>query len=346
MSFGRTFRRLIGLPTRSGSAIERDLDDEVTFHIEMRVQDLKRRGVRDEDARRQALAEFGDAQRLKESLSRMDRSAQRERRLARWFADCSYDLRFALRQIVRSPLFATISILTVAIGIGATTSIMSAVRGIVLRPLPFESPEQLLRVFWRHEKLGATALSVPDFADLRAQAASFSGLAAWYESTANLSGNGEPERLASARVTDNWFDLLGVDPRSGRTFARGEDQYGSPVRAVISEAFWMRRFGGNESIVGSTIRLDGKPVEVIGIVAGERAFPADVDLWLPTQFEPSEFTDAQRGARWLRVLGRLKPGVSVTQANDDVARVAKLIAARDPRHNTAYSAFARAGRPL
>jgi putative ABC transport system permease protein len=341
MGLGRKFRRLIGLPTRSGDAIDRDLDDEVSFHIEMRLQDLVRRGMSEADARQQALAEFGDAQRLKESLGRMDRSAQRDRRLARWFADCLYDVRFALRQILRSPLFAAVSILTVAIGIGATTSIMSAVRGIVLRPLPFESPDQLLRIYWRHERLGATALSVADFGDLRAQSVAFSGIAAWYESTANLSGSGEPERLESARVTDNFFDVLGVQPYSGRTFAAGDDRYGQPVRAVLSEEFWQRRFGGNRQIVGSTVRLDGKPVEVIGIVSGARAFPPDVDVWMPTQFEPEEFTDAQRGARWLRVLGRLKPGASPAQANDDVARVALLTSTRDPRHNTGYSAFAR-----
>src|SRR5688500_5080304 len=130
MSFGRKFRRLVGLPTRAGQAIARDLDDEVSFHIEMRVQDLVRAGTTEADARRQALAEFGDARRLKESLGRLDRSAQRRHRLTRWFADGTYDVRFALRQILRSPLFAAISILTVAIGIGATTAIMSAVRGI------------------------------------------------------------------------------------------------------------------------------------------------------------------------------------------------------------------------
>jgi predicted permease len=329
------------LPTRSAEAIDRDLDDEVSFHIEMRVQDLVRRGISETDARQRALTEFGDAQRLKESLGRLDRTAQRDRRLARWFADCAYDMRFALRQIARSPLFAAVSILTVAIGIGATTAILSAVRGIVLRPLPFESPDQLLRVYWRHDRIGATALSVADFSDLRTQSVSFSGLAAWYESTANLSGNGEPERLASARVTDNFFDVLRILPQSGRTFAAGDDRFGQPGRAVLSEAFWQRRFGGDRRVVGSTVRLDGKPVEVIGIVSGARAFPPDVDLWMPTQFEPDEFTDAQRGARWLRVLGRLKPDVSPVQANDDVARVAALLATRDPRHNTGYSAFVR-----
>ena len=341
MSFGRRFRRLIGLPTRSADAIDRDLDDEVSFHIEMRAQDLVRRGLSEADARQQALTEFGDAQRLKKSLGRMDRSAQRDRRLARWFADCAYDVRFALRQIVRSPLFAAVSILTVAIGIGATTAIMSAVRGIVLQPLPFESSEQLLRVYWRHDRLGATSLSVADFGDLRAQSTSFSGVAAWYESTANLSGSGEPERLASARVTDNFFDVLGIRPRSGRTFAAGDDRHGQPIRAVLSEAFLQRRFGGSREVVGSTVRLDGNPVEVIGIVSGQRAFPPDVDLWLPTQFEPEEFTDAQRGARWLRVLGRLKTGMTPAQANEDVARVAHLTATRDPKHNTGYSAFTR-----
>jgi predicted permease len=341
MTIGRKFLRLIGFPTRSAQAIDRDLDDEVSFHIEMRVQDLVRRGFGESDARRQAIDEFGDAERLKTSLGRLDRAAQRDRRLTRWFADCSYDLRFALRQIRRSPLFTAVSILTVAIGIGATTAIMSAVRGIVLQPLPFESPEQLLRVYWRHERLGATALSVPDFTDLRAQTTAFSGLSAWYESTANLSGNGEPERLASARVTDNFFDVLGVQPTMGRTFASGDDRYGQPIRAVLSEEFVRRRFGGNRQVAGSTIRLDGKPVEVIGIVSGAGAFPADVDLWLPTQFEPEDFADGARGARWLRVLGRVKAGVSFSQANDDVLRVAQLLATRDPRHNTGYTAFAR-----
>ena len=119
MTIGRKFLRLIGFPTRSAQAIDRDLDDEVSFHIEMRVQDLVRRGFGESDARRQAIDEFGDAERLKTSLGRLDRAAQRDRRLTRWFADCSYDLRFALRQIRRSPLFTAVSILTVAIGIGS-----------------------------------------------------------------------------------------------------------------------------------------------------------------------------------------------------------------------------------
>src|SRR5678816_1743178 len=228
MNFGRRFRRLIDLPTRSSPGIDRDVDDEVAFHLEMRVSDLVRSGVTERVARRQAVLEFGDATRLKRALGREDRSAQRGRRVSRWVDDFAYDIRFALRQVIRNPLFAAIAILTVAIGIGANTAIMSAVRGIILRPLPFEAPEQLLRIISRSERLGATAVSVPDFGDFRSQTVSFTGVAAWYSTTANLSGDGEPERLEVARVSDNWFDLLGVRAVSGRAFVSGEERPDAP----------------------------------------------------------------------------------------------------------------------
>jgi predicted permease len=341
MRFGRRFRRLIDLPTRTEKAIDRDLDDEVSFHVEMRIRDLVRSGLSESEARRKAMIELGDADQLKQRLGREDRAAQRDRRVAQCLADFASDVRFALRQIVRSPLFAVVSILTIAIGIGATTSIVSAVRGIVLRPLPFESPERLVRMYSRSDRLGATAVSVADFTDIRAQATSFDGMAAWYSTTANLSGDGAPERLEAARVSDNWFDLLGVRPLKGRTFVAGEDRAGAPIRAVLSDALWRRRFGGDSNIIGRTLRLDGQPVEVIGIIEAARSFPGARDLWMTTRFDPVEFTDAQRGARWLRVLGRLRPGATLDQANEDVARAARLLEARDSRHNAGYTAFAR-----
>jgi predicted permease len=341
MELGRRFRRLVGLPSRSPARIDHDLDAEVEFHLAMRAADLVRQGVPGDHARAQALREFGDADLLKQRLRREDRSEERGRRLTRWFSDFGDDLRFAMRQVARNPFFAAVSILTVAIGIGATTAIVSTVRGIVLRPLPFESPERLVRIYSRHDRLGPTAVSVPDFSDLRTQSSSFDGVAAWYESTTNLTGAGEPERLQSARVTDNWFTLLGVEPLRGSTFASGDDQHGAPGRVVLSDAFWRRRFGADAAIVGRVLRLDGRPFEVIGVVDGEQAFPAGADLWLTTQFEPDEYSDSQRGARWLRVLARLSPGVTASRADEDVARVAALIAEKDPRHNVGVSAFTR-----
>jgi predicted permease len=340
MTFGRRFRRLVNLPTRSNEGIDRDLDDEVAFHLAMRVRDLVQSGLAEDEARRQADAEFGNAGQLKRRLANDDRAARRDRRLTRWFSDFTYDLRFATRQIVRSPLFAAVAILTVAIGIGANTAIMSAVRGIVLTPLPFVEPERLVRIYSRGEQIGTTAVSVADFADLRAQTGSFTGVAAWYSSTTNMSGDGDPERLEISRVTDNWFDLLGVRPVSGRTFVDGEDRSGAPIRAVLSDAFWQRRFAGDPGIIGRTLRLDGEPVEIIGIVPSATTFPEGRDLWMTTRFAAAEYTDAQRGARWLRVLARLKPGVTLSQANEDVARVARLLQEKDPRHNAGYTAFA------
>lgn len=342
MKFGRTFRRLVEMPTRAPEGIDRDLDDEVAFHLEMRIRDLIRGGVTADEARRQAEVEFGDATRLKHDLAREDRSAQQDRRIRRWLADLLSDLRFAVRQLARNPMFASVAILTVAIGIGANTAIMSAVRGIILRPLPFAEPDRLVRVYSRHDRLGTTALSVADFADIRAQVTTFSGMAAWYEMTTNLTGDGEPERLNAAKVSDNWFQLLGIQPRSGRTFVDGEDRHDAPIRAVLSDAFWERRFGG-ANIIGRTLTLDGLSVEVVGIVPAAIAFPARADLWLTTRFEPDDFSDASRGARYLRVLGRLAPGATLEQATHDVARVATLIAQRDPRHNTGYTAI---GMPL
>ena len=340
MNIGRMFRRLIDIPTRSSHRIDNDLEDEVAFHLEMRVRDLTQRGVPEADARRQAALEFGDADRFKRVVGREDRSAERDRRLTRWMTDFSYDVRFAIRQVARSPLFATIAILTVAIGIGANTAIMSAVRGIILRPLPFESPETLIRIYSRSDRLGPTSLSVPDFTDFRAQTASFVGMAAWYATTTNLSGQGEPERLDIARVSDNWFDLLGVRPIKGRTFVAGEDVFGAPARAVLSEALWQRRFGADPNIIGRSLRLDGVPVEVIGVVANPGTFPAGSELWTTTRFSADDMVSSSRGARWLRVLSRLKPGVSLAQANEDVARVARLVEQSDPGHNRGYTAFA------
>ena len=340
MKFGRAFRRLVNLPTPSDARIERDVQDELSFHIEMRTRELVRLGQSEADARRQASVELGDAERWQRILAREDRHARRDQRLVRWLGDFAFDVRFSIRQLARSPLFAVVAILTVAIGIGANTSIMSAVRGIVLRPLPFDEPENLMRLYSRHPQLGATAMSVADFGDIRAQATSFIGMAAWYGTTASLSGNGQPERLDIARVSDTWFNLLGIRPLRGRTFVSGEDAAGAPPLAVLSEGFWRRRFASDPGIVGRTIRLDGEPVEVIGIVNGDAAFPAGRDLWMTTRFDPEEFTNAQRGARWLRVLGRLAPGASVAQANEELQRIAEQIEEGDPRHNTDYTDFA------
>lgn len=337
MPFGRRFRRLVTPPARSDREISRDVAEEVAFHIEMRTSELVAQGHPPAEAAARARAEFGDETRARRALAEEDRVAERERRRARWWDDLRLDVRFAARQLRRSPAFAAIAVLTLALGIGATTAIMSAVRGILLQPLPLRDPASLVRLYSSSPRTSRTALSVADFTDYARETRSFSGLASFYQTTTNLSGEGDPERLQLARVDANWFDLLGIRPLHGRTFRPDEDADGAPAVAVLAEGFWRTRYGADPGIIGRRIILDGEPVEVIGIVSAATAFPAGRDLWSTTRYAAEDRTDAQRGARWIQAVARLRPEATLAQANAELAAIARRLAERDPRHNTGFN---------
>ncbi|HSA54877.1 MAG TPA: ABC transporter permease [Gemmatimonadaceae bacterium] len=336
MPFGRSFRRLVTPPSRSDREIARDVAEEVAFHLEMRTSELRRLGHPPAEAAARARAEFGDETRARRALAAEDLAAEREHRRGRWWEDLRLDVRFAARQLRRAPAFAVVAVLTLALGIGATTAIMSAVRGILLQPLPLRDPDALVRLYSSSPRTSRTALSVADFTDYARETRSFAGLASFYQTTTNLSGQGDPERLQLARVDANWFDLLGVPPLHGRTFRPGEDAEGAPGVAVLAEGFWHRRFGAEPGIVGRRIILDGEAVEVIGVVSDANAFPAGRDLWTTTRYTAGERTDAQRGARWIQAVARLRPEVSLPRANAELAAVARRLEERDPRHNTGF----------
>lgn len=340
MAFGRHFRRLITPPVRSDREISRDVAEEVAFHIEMRTSELVALGHSPAEAEGRARAEFGDEVRARRALAEEDRVAEQERRRGRWWGDLRLDVRFAARQLRRSPAFTLVAVLTLALGIGATTAIVSAVRAILLQPLPLREPGSLVRLYSSSPRTDRTALSVADFADYARETRSFSGLASFYQTTTNLSGEGEPERLQLARVDAHWFDLLGVRPLHGRTFRPGEDAEGAPGVAVLADGFWRSRFGADPAVIGRRIILDGEPVEVIGMVSEGTAFPAGRDLWSTTRYTAGDRSDAQRGARWIAALGRLRPGATLAQANAELAAIARRLAERDPRHNTGFSTHA------
>jgi putative ABC transport system permease protein len=225
------------------------------------------------------------------------------------------DLRYGARILLKQPGFTFVAVITVALGIGANTAIFSLVNSILLRPLPFREPDRVVRLIHASPKLGLTTWGVSQagFAAHRDQNRSFESVALFNNAAINLTGEGEPERLPVTNVTADFFKVFGVNPSLGRTFVEGEDTPGKNLVCVISHAFWQRRFGGDPNIVGRKLNLNNTPTEIVGVMPAEFKFPRfEIDLWTPLAF------DAKRTAPYnFSVIGRLKPGVQVAQAQTD-----------------------------
>ncbi|MEP7347490.1 MAG: ABC transporter permease, partial [Gemmatimonadaceae bacterium] len=249
MPWGRTFRRLLNLPTRDQRTIARDVDDEVAFHLAMRVQSLANAGATPAEAERRARAEFGDVTRARHALRAGEEQVAAGERRTRRFDELTQDVRYSWRQLRRNPGFTLIAVLTLGLGIGANTAIFSAVRGILLQPLSFPEPGRLYRVY-STIKGRKSSLSVRDYLDFRASTKAYSGFAAYYDGSANLTGDGTPQRLVAARVTANFFNVLQVRPMLGRVYVDGEDQEGGPLNVVLGEALWRSRFGSDPNVIG------------------------------------------------------------------------------------------------
>src|SRR2546423_1310275 len=268
------------------SAIEREMQEEVRFHLEMEAAELARSG--NEDAWRAARRRSGGVARYRGVAGEACGGRGRE--------ELRQDARYALRVLGRGRGFAAVSVLTLALGVGANTAIFSVVRGVLLRQLPYADAERLVAIA-SVIRGSATAVSPPDFVDWRAQGKSFSGIAAHFLSTTNLTGTGEPERLNQARVSANFFDVLGVAPILGRGFAPTEDERSAARVAVLSDRLWRRRFGADEKIIGRTILLDDFPTTVIGVAPPQFRMPAGVDLGATTRFEAGGGAGASPGGR-------------------------------------------------
>jgi putative ABC transport system permease protein len=240
------------------------------------------------------------------------------------------DLKYAWRTIRRSPGFALAVVLTLALGIGANSAIFSVVHAVLLRPLPFGEPDRLVRLYGRYPEVGRTGTSLPDFQDWRAQSHSFAQMAARYNAAFVLTGEGEPERVIADRVTANFLGTFGVRPALGRSFLPEEEQVGGDDRVVILDyGYWQRRFAGDPRIVGRQIQLSGQPFQVVGIAPKDFRIARDVDLYAPARAD----TTMPRRAEFLDVYARLKPGVTVQQADADLAAVLRHLAEEYPATN-------------
>src|SRR5690606_12136561 len=226
--------------------------------------------------------------------------------------------------------FTLIAVLTLALGIGANSAIFSVVNAVLLRPLPFMEPEQLDRVYSTIEGFGDVQVSPPDFLQMQQESRAYESLAAFTYSSPNLTGEGDPVRLNGAWVSANFFDLLGVRPLVGRTFAAEESDPGQTNVAVLGHDLWQERFGGSPEVVGRTVRLNGQPYEVIGVMPRGFDYPGERELWTPLEYGPEFRSDESRGSYYLTVIGRRNSGVTPVQGSADLAAIAGRIAQAFP----------------
>jgi predicted permease len=304
-----------------------DVDVELQFHIDARTDDLVRLGLGRDEARRTALAEFGDLKRYETETLRIDRGYARITRIKEFLWSIWFDLTYALRGLRRSPGFAAAAILTLALGIGANTAVWTILDALMRQPLPIDHPEELHAVRRADREEGEYLISFPRFQRLQRAMPEPQHLAAQSSFMRMYVTNGDqPEQAIVQLVSGNWFRTVGVGATTGRLIDLDDDRTidGGPV-AVLSDAFWVRRFGGDPRIVGTTVRLNGVPLRVIGIA--ERGFQGltvgqSVDLWLPLSMQNAvryrgnshaDDSDTEKpwlpqdGIQWLTVVGRVAP---------------------------------------
>jgi putative ABC transport system permease protein len=240
------------------------------------------------------------------------------------------NLAFACRLLLRQPAFSVVAILTLALGIGATTAVFTVVYGVLLRPLPYRDPGGLVILMYGHHGQVSPWFSPLNFRDYAAGNDAFSASAAIAPSVVNMTGGGEPERLQGARVSWNYFDLLGAAMAHGRAFVEGDTQ-GDGHQIVLSHGLWQRRFGGRPDVINSTITLDGDAVTIVGVASADLKFPANAEFWQPLIFSQRDLSPQSRGAQWVQVLARLKSAVTPPQATIALQTAADRLAHEFPQ---------------
>ena len=299
--------------------LERDLDRELQFHIDMLTEQHVGAGMAVEDARRMALRAFGGVARVKDDV--------RDTWLSRLSETLQQDVRYGFRNLRRNPGFAFVVILTMGLGIGANTAIFSVVNAVLLRPLPYAEADRLI-VLRQQQPLARvedTFFSFPEIEDYRARAQSLAGVAEFHNMWFILLGRAEPERVATGVVSANFFDVLGVRPAFGRAFQDADDKPGAPAVLILSHKYWQRSFGGDPSVVGRVFQMNDRPHQVIGILPEVTQYPLDVDVYMPTSacpFRSNPRMLATRNARMMQAFARMKPGVTLDKARADLAVVA------------------------
>ena len=306
-----------------GRRLNGELDEELRAHIELATEDNLRAGMSAEDARAAALRAFGGVTQTKETY-RLLRSLPLVETL-------SNDLKFGVRQLLHSPAYALTAILTLALGIGATTAIFSVVKAALLAPLPYKDPGSIVAVWTTNPQQGASpfASSAADFAIWKQRSGVFEDLAPSYDNEQTLTGQGAPQLLIGYAVAANYLRILGVAPQLGRLYTDQEDVPHGPKVALLSDHLWRTTFHADAGVVNRAITLDGDTYTVLGVMPRGFEYPSTVEIWTPAAIAASSYDDFNNP--YVRILGRLKPGISLAQAQKTLNSVEAQVAAAHPR---------------
>jgi putative ABC transport system permease protein len=292
---------------------ERELDDEVRAYVETFAEEKMREGLSPEEARRAARIELGGIEQVKEDV--------REVRAGAWLDSLLHDLRYGARMLLKNPSFTAIAVVTLALGIGANTAIFSVVNAVLLRPLPYTHPEQLMIIRETSQRVGVHSPSYPDFLDWRAQSKTIAQMAVLNERAFNLSGIAQPESIDGYAVSSNILSMLGVRPFLGRDFLPSEEVPGTAPVVMLSYALWQSHLGADPDAVGKTVTLDGRSFTIIGVLPPNFRLDDKTDAIAPIGVWAADMMDrSDRGD--MEVLGRLAPGSTFQQARAELDTIA------------------------
>jgi putative ABC transport system permease protein len=318
--------------------MEGEMNDEIRFHREHHVEKYVQAGFPREEAERRATLEFGGEDKIKEEC--------RDSRGVGFVEILLHDLRFGARTLRKDLGFTIVTVVTLALGMGATTTIFSVVDGLLLRPLPYGDPGSLVGVWEYNTKTGNrhNTAAPPDFLDWQSQNTVFTQMAAMADTKANLTGNGDPEQVVVGNVSANFFSLLGVNPIVGSGFSSANGEPGKDDVVVLEYGFWKERFGGDPAIVGKSLELNGHAKLVAGVappnfnlsIKDGSLTGSKPQMWAPWVF-PKTFSDRKQSGRFLTVIARMKPGVSEARAQDQMSTIAARLQQEYPDFNGHWS---------
>ncbi len=314
-----TFRRLFRFTSRTDAEVERDIRDEVAFHLDLRVRELVEAGSSPEQAHAEAQRQFGDVAATAAYIRSLDTRKETRMRWRLWAEELRQDLTFGIRMLARQRGLTTVAVLTIALGVAATAIVFAVVHAALLAPLPYRDANRLV----------VTRLSIPDYKDLRESARAFASTGIWASNLYTL----DDEQVLGGVVSPSVFTTLGVVPAIGRSISDGD---GDSAVAVLSHGLWQRRFGGDPRVVGRTIRLTGLPYTVVGVMPRGFGFPSDAfQLWTSLEAAVARVPGQaeNRALRIFQAVGRLRPGVEMTKAQAELTALASRLVRLHPDTN-------------